>query len=114
MNKLMIKLLICTYLFISLSCSHEMIYTEDQIVRTDTLYIMRHDTLKITHKMPKYIKSRYWQESEIPSLNVLERFGRPSGTIYFVDAKNGNDLNDGKSELNAWKTISHAILRYKN
>ena len=27
-------------------------------------------------------------------------------TVYYVDATNGNDANDGQSEANAWKTIS--------
>ena len=29
-----------------------------------------------------------------------------AGNVYYVDATNGNDLNDGLSEVNAWKTIS--------
>jgi len=29
-----------------------------------------------------------------------------AGIVYYIDATNGNDLNDGLSEVSAWKTIA--------
>ena len=34
-----------------------------------------------------------------------------AGTVYYVDATNGNDLNDGLSEVSAWKTIARINSR---
>jgi len=34
-------------------------------------------------------------------------YGADTGTFYYIDSVNGNDLNDGTSESQAWKTVAN-------
>ncbi len=45
-----------------------------------------------------------------PSENLVAPKG--NGTIYYVDSKNGDDANDGRTEATAFKTIGKAVNRY--
>ncbi|RKX88316.1 MAG: hypothetical protein DRP58_00700 [Spirochaetes bacterium] len=45
-----------------------------------------------------------------PAMPLVTPIG--DGTIWYVDAKNGNDSNDGRTELTAFRTINKAIDRY--
>ena len=39
---------------------------------------------------------------------TLPCFAVSTGTVYYLDSENGNDSGSGKSESNAWKTLSRA------
>ncbi len=55
--------------------------------------------------------SRWWDEKEVQTLNVIKDLKQGAGNVLYVDGENGDDRNGGGSLKNSFKTIQNALER---